>query len=332
MKNKKILGFMSACLAFTMILSGCEKIVLVEGKPGNSSGTENTSSSSEETIKAYPITLNGTEITKSPERVISLTPAYTEILCEMGYKSKLVGICDYCDYPEDISSLPTAGSSTSPDIEKIMSINPDLVITATHIVTKDRIALEARGIKILTVSSPSTIEEFLNIYKFFGLCFEGIFTGEDKGKNTFSSIQRLITSAGNTKKRSFVYISPTLSPAGGNTFESAVLSLYGENCAKSGDGYTYPAESLLTNQPDVIFISDSTQKDFLLGDETYSQLNAVINDNIILVESKYFERPSGRIKALLSMLNEEFANPPAQTTTAVSSAESVPEETEINEE
>ncbi len=296
-----------------MLLSGCERIMLVEGKNDNTSQNQEVSSAPEEEIKAYPLTLNGTEIEKSPESVISLTPSYTEILCEMGYKDRLAGICSYCDYPQDITSLPTAGSSTAPDIEAILKINPDLVITATKIVTKDKIALEAQGIKILTIASPSNLEEFQNIYKFFGLCFEGILTGEDKGKNSYNEIQKLITASQSTGKRSFVYISPTLSPAGGNTFENAVLSLYGENCAKSADGYTYPAESLLTNQPDVIFISDGAQLQFLQNHEIYSQLDAVVNGNVIVAESRYFERPSGRITELLTMLNKKLSKLPAQT-------------------
>ena len=162
-----------------MLISGCEKIILVEGTTGSSVPQQN-SSVSEDEIKAYPLTLNGIEITASPRTVISLTPAYTEILCEMGYKDRLVAVSDYCDYPEAVTALPKAGNSTAPDTDAISRIKPDIVITSSPIVTKDRIALEAQGIKILTIPYPTSIEEFYSIYKFFGLCFEGILSGEDK--------------------------------------------------------------------------------------------------------------------------------------------------------
>ena len=67
-------------------------------------------------------------------------------------------VSDYCDYPESVKELPKAASSANPDIAAIKKLSPDLVITATPIVTKDRISLEAQGTKVLTIASPKTIE------------------------------------------------------------------------------------------------------------------------------------------------------------------------------
>lgn len=63
------------------------------------------------------------------------------------------------------------------------------MITATPIVTKDRISLEAQGTKVLTIASPKTIEEFENIYKFFGLAMNGIFDGESAGEKAFAPVK-----------------------------------------------------------------------------------------------------------------------------------------------
>ena len=304
--RKKIIMLFTAVLAAVMLFSGCEQIVLVPGKSSGSMPPDSESSDSS-SLSPYPVVLNGTEITEPINTVISLTPAYTEIICEMGYKDKLIAVSDYCDYPEEITNLPRVASSADPDIDKIAELAPDLVITATPIVSKDRIALEADGIKVLTISAPKTLEEFESIYKLFGLAFDGLFDGEQKGEKAFSDIKKLIDTSKNTDKKKFIYITAAFSPAGGDTFESAVLSLYGENCAQSGSGYDYPPEKLLENQPEIVFISTEFTKEQLENDDIYGQLDAVQLGRVVEIDNRYFERPSERITELLKMLNIEFA-------------------------
>lgn len=307
-------------LTAALLTSGCDNIVLV---PGKSSGTVTESSASSEPLSAYPVILNDTEIAKAPEKIVSLTPAYTEILFEMGYGDKIVAVSDYCDYPEDVDKLPKAASSANPDISAIKKLKPDLVITATPIVTKDKITLEAEGIKVLTITSPRTIEEFENIYKFFGLAFEGLFEGEAVGEKAFSDVRKQLDAIKKTDLK-FIYITAASTPAGGDTFESAILSLFGTNCAKDSEGYSYKAENLKENQPDIIFVSDSLGEDILTSNKNYSSLTAVEAGNTAVLENKYFERPSARIISLLGDISAAFdkAEKPEEKPDASSGEES----------
>ena len=289
-------------LTAALLTSGCDNIVLV---PGKSSGTVTESSASSEPLSAYPVILNDTEIAKVPEKIVSLTPAYTEILFEMGYGDKIVAVSDYCNYPEAAEKLPKAASSANPDISAIKKLKPDLVITATPIVTKDKITLEAEGIKVLTITSPRTIEEFENIYRFFGLAFEGLFEGESVGEKAFSDVRKQLDAIKKTDLK-FVYVTAASTPAGGDTFESAILSLFGTNCAEDSEGYSYKAENLKENQPDIIFVSDSLGEDILTSNKNYSSLTAVEAGNTAVLENKYFERPSARITKLLSDISAAF--------------------------
>lgn len=305
---KKLIKLIVITLTSVLFLSGCQKIMLIPGKTTapEESVTEQESSYVEEVVRDFPVILNGTEITKAVETIISLTPAYTEILYEMGYGNSLVGVCDYCDYPEAVSSVQTVGSSTAPDISKIISIKPDLVITATPLITKDRIAIEAKGIKILTINSPKTLQEFQNIYKFIGLAFEGLLHGEDKGVSSYKAVQSKINEAMKTQKKSFIYISPTMALAGGDTFEHSILSLFGENKAEKSKGYTSPTEELLENQPEMIFLSDRFEVADIEEHEIFSQLDAVANGKVIIVESIYFERPTARITKLFTHIADSI--------------------------
>lgn len=265
---------------------------------------------------------------KAPEKIVSLTPAYTEILFEMGYGDRIVAVSDYCDYPESVKELPKAASSANPDIAAIKKLSPDLVITATPIVTKDRISLEAQGTKVLTIASPKTIEEFENIYKFFGLAMNGIFDGESAGEKAFAPVKKQLDSIKKTDK-TFIYVTAANTPAGKDTFENAILSLFGTNIAESASGYTYNPEMLKDNQPDLIFVSDTIGKDMLTTNENYSGLKAVKDGKITVVKNKYFERPSGRITELLTEISKAF--PAEKPETASSKTESTDSKESNNE-
>ncbi|MCH5323789.1 MAG: ABC transporter substrate-binding protein [Eubacterium sp.] len=305
MKNKFICAVSALCVA-AVCLTGCDKIMLVPGQSSGSISDPQSSAESKSEISEYPVILNDTEITASPQTVISLTPAYTEILFEMGYGDRLIAVSDYCDYPAETEGLPTVSGSTSPDIAQISRLKPELLITATPMVTKDKAALEALGIKVLTIPAPVTLEQFESIYKLFGLAFEGLFTGEEKGEHAFDVIKKSADKAEKGEKVKFAYITAALSPAGGNTFESAVLSLFGENVAEKGSAYDFPAADLAKNQPDVIFLNDEYTLKDLQDNKTYASLDAVKNGKVIVISNKYFERPSARITELVDDITAQL--------------------------
>jgi len=67
------------------------------------------------------------EITGVPERIISLAPSNTEILFALGLGDKVVGVTDFCDYPEEALEIEKVGG-IEPNYEKIVALEPDLVL------------------------------------------------------------------------------------------------------------------------------------------------------------------------------------------------------------
>ncbi|MDR4498032.1 MAG: helical backbone metal receptor [Candidatus Scalindua sp.] len=63
-----------------------------------------------------------------PERIISVSPSVTEILGVIDADSMLVGVSLYSYYPSSVKDLPKVGSYVKPNIEQIISLNPDLVV------------------------------------------------------------------------------------------------------------------------------------------------------------------------------------------------------------
>ncbi|HEY1306698.1 MAG TPA: helical backbone metal receptor [Vicinamibacterales bacterium] len=65
----------------------------------------------------------------APKRIVSLVPALTEMLFAFGAGPQVVGVSSYDSFPPEVKSLPRVGALIDPDMERILSLRPDLVIT-----------------------------------------------------------------------------------------------------------------------------------------------------------------------------------------------------------
>ena len=98
------------------------------------------------------------QITSPPQRIISLSPSNTEIVYALGLDDKLIGVTTYDNYPDAVKDKPKVSEFSNVDVEKIVSLKPDLVL-ASSIHKNDVVpALEKLGIKVLVIE-PGTIDE-----------------------------------------------------------------------------------------------------------------------------------------------------------------------------
>lgn len=71
---------------------------------------------------------DGAVIKHGPRRVVSLSPAVTETVFAIGAGADLVGVSDYCNYPEAAKKLPRTGSALTPNYEAIVRLAPTLIL------------------------------------------------------------------------------------------------------------------------------------------------------------------------------------------------------------
>ncbi len=88
-------------------------------------------------------------INEIPERIVSHVPPITETLFALGLGEKVVGVSDYCDYPEEAKLKPSVGNYYNPSIENIVALDPDLVLTDGH--SEGIKQLDSLGIKYLVI-------------------------------------------------------------------------------------------------------------------------------------------------------------------------------------
>ncbi len=63
-----------------------------------------------------------------PQRIVSIVPAVTEMLFELGAGDQVVGVGSFDKYPPAVASRPRVGALVDPDFERVLALKPDLVV------------------------------------------------------------------------------------------------------------------------------------------------------------------------------------------------------------
>ncbi len=289
-------AFATAILIAAVMLAGCNgetsstpSEIIVAG--GNTAEAE---------PGLFPVKLpDGTEIESEPERIASLSPAATEILAELGYSDRLCAVSRYCDYPEGLPEV-TAGSSENPDIDKLTELSPDVVFTMSALAEREMYTLDSAGITVVTLSAPKTLEDFGKLYG----TAAGVFSGSEAGQAAAEkAVSELKISASGVELGTFIYVTPKLTAAGSDTFESAVLSLCGRNLC-TGAGYAELSGE--TEAPQYIVAADSLTEADISGNAAYSGMISS-GAKVLFVPAVRFERPSARLSEVFKALSEQLS-------------------------
>ena len=87
-------------------------------------------------------------------KLISICPSNTELLGYLGLTSSLIGVDNYSDWPEEVSSLPRLGSDLNIDMDKVEELQPDLVLASLSVPGMERNIEELEKRKIPVCDCP----------------------------------------------------------------------------------------------------------------------------------------------------------------------------------
>ncbi len=102
-----------------------------------------------------------------PQRIISLAPSNTEILYALGLGDRVVGVTKSCDYPAEVLEKPTIGGYSTPNLEEIVALSPDLVIAAPRHEDEIIPQLEEKGLTVLGLNA-KTFDSILDAITLLG--------------------------------------------------------------------------------------------------------------------------------------------------------------------
>jgi len=98
------------------------------------------------------------ELTDVARRIVCIAPSNTEILYALGAEDRIVGVSSYCDFPAQTSELPRCGGFFNPDLERILSLHPDLVLAQSFLQEDAVKALVHAEIRVMAFAATSVRE------------------------------------------------------------------------------------------------------------------------------------------------------------------------------
>jgi iron complex transport system substrate-binding protein len=244
-------------------------------------------------------------ITKSPERIVSHVPPITEILFALDLGDKVVGVSDFCDYPEEAKTRPSVGDYFNPSIERIVALNPDLVLTDGH--SKDISQLDDLGIAFLVIDP----KDFDSIFRDIELIGQATGTEArarklvDQMKADVAHITDRVKGAQKVKAFYVVDATDLNNPwtAGPGSFADSLINMAGgENVAAEAlaPWVQFNIEQLVSVDPEVIILPTQhgtafTTPEVLQGHPAWQQLTAVKRGQVYTIDGDLVDGYGPRI-------------------------------------
>ena len=253
-------------------------------------------------------------IEKLPERIISLSPANTEIVYALGLEQKLVGVTNFCDYPEAAKEKTKVGGFSTIDIERVIEMQPDLILAAE--LHKEEVipALWRVGLPVVCVY-PTNLEEVLEGISLVGKC-----TGKEEEASQLVNEMRgrievitnkaaSLTEAQKPRVFSIIWHDPLMS-VGLGLRHDLIVEAGGINIVEEL-GEEYPSVSLewvIDKNPEVIIagVGMGTGEDltfqFALNEERLAGVDARINNRVYQINLDLIGRSGPRIVQGLELM------------------------------
>jgi len=200
------------------------------------------------------VAINGT-----PQRIISLAPSITEILFALGLGDSVVAVTDQCDYPPEALDKEKVGGYATPDIEKIVALNSDLVLVAYGTPMDVINNMVGLGLTVFGIKS-TDLDDVLNDIRRIGEITDKEMEAQALTSEMASEIKAVtdVTSELENRPRVFYIIwNDPLWSAGSGTFMHELIEKGGGvNICGNITGYpTISIEEVVARNPEIIITS-----------------------------------------------------------------------------
>jgi iron complex transport system substrate-binding protein len=270
------------------------------------SGPAATTTAAPQPASVFPLIItdsSGTvvEIAAMPERIISFSPAATEILFAIGASALVAGTDEFSDYPASALELPKLGY-TAPDPEAALALEPDLIV----MVTNQRESVQQfrdLGMTVLFIEEADSLQGVLESIALFGRI-----TGNESEATALvaqmsAQIDEITSVLADVEDGPLVFfeLSADLYSVGTETFIGGMItSLKARNVAAGAES-SFPqlsSEAVIEADPGVILLSDAKwgeNAETVGGRPGWSAMAAVVNGRIHPIDPDIVNRPGPRI-------------------------------------
>ena len=227
---------------------------------------------------------------KYPQRIVSLAPFLTEELYLLGVEDRIVGVTSYCMRPEQAQTKEKVGSVKKANVEKIVMLKPDIVLTSPLSDAKAKNKLNSLGIKIVEFSAVKNFAQICEQMKELG----SLVGAQEKTQEIISKAQKEVARinkdiADLPKPRVFIQVgaNPLFTMNSDYFIHDLIVRAGGINIAEESRFGIYSREKVIEANPDCIIIVNMG----IIGEkeknmwQQHGMLNAVKNNRIYIVDS-----------------------------------------------
>lgn len=226
----------------------------------------------------------------TPQRIVSLGPSLTEELYLLGVEDKIVGVTVYCNRPKEAQDKEKVGTVIKVDVERIISLKPDLLLATTLSDPAQMKKIRSLGIKVVTFPScrnfSEICEQFLKLGKITGREEKAReIIGEAKDRVDF--INKKVKDLSKPKVFIQVGAKPLYTVTKDSFIQDIITLAGGINIAYQAKTGLYSREEVMRENPDVIIIvtmgivGEEEKKTW----EKFKTLKAGKNKRVYIVDS-----------------------------------------------
>ncbi len=244
----------------------------------------------------------GNEVTffEPPKRIVSLAPSNTEILFALGLNSEIIGVTEFCDYPEEAKKKEKIGGFSNPNLEKIYSLKPDFVFGIRGNPKDTLINLTKLNFNVLAYD-PVNVDELLNLIELIGKIVDkreeayDLINKMEEKRNSLINKAKLLP-----KKRVYLELwnNPYMSVGENSYLNKIIEEMGGINIAKKakGDWPILSQEFIINENPEIIIIAYIGQNiDEVLKRPGWENIDAVKNKSVYYINPDLLFRLGPRI-------------------------------------
>lgn len=309
---RKQLGIMMLGIFLLFIAAGCNS-----GRQGEDPSQKTESG----TKTAFPVTVTDSlhrqvTVGQEPQKIISLSPAITEILFALGVEEKIVGVTDFCDYPAAALDKPKVGGFENPNLEVIINSGADVIFAAAGIQQDLVKQFEDLGLLVVTLDAEN-VEQVLDNIRLAGLITGAGQRAEELTQSLQERIDAVVakTAAVQSKPKVFfeVWDNPLMSAGPGSFINDLIQLAGGENIAadlteRFGE---FSQELLLERNPEIYIINNHAhQPEDIKTRAGYEGLQAVKMNQVFSIEDDIVTLPGPRIvdglEAMAAIIHPEL--------------------------
>ena len=234
------------------------------------------------------------KVKQKPQTVVSISPGITEILFDLGVGNKIIGRTIFCNFPKEALQIEAIGGISDANLERIIALRPQIVITSS-MVRKDLVEnIEKAGISIICLPERSNIEGVFGTIRILGKIFDKENTADSLINNMKNQLNEIkSTYNDNSYKPSIYYVvgygATGDFTAGRDTYINEIIELSGgRNIANNISNWSYSKEELFAQQPDYIIVRQEDLNHFI-NTAPYKDLKAVKQKKVLGINSSLID-------------------------------------------